>query len=442
MNPIRILGLCLLLCPLAGAMPQADDVATFTLANGMKVMVLEDHSIPSATLFVFWRVGSRNEVPGITGLSHFLEHMMFNGAKTYGPKEFDRVMEAHGGSSNAYTSEDVTAYFEDFPVEAAPLIFEMEADRISHLALDPCTVESERGVVMSERTTHLENNPWRLLSEKLRAVAFEASPYRWSVIGYDSDIRNWSRQDLRTYFETYYAPNNAVAVLVGDMTVDQVRALAKTWFEPIPARNLPRPVHTTEPNQIGQKRLWVHKDVPATHLLIAYHAPEARSPEYYALDILASILSEGKSSRLVRSLVDTQQVAVEVSADCPRSFDQNLFRISAVATPGVTAEALEKAIEKEVLAVITKGVADKELAACQNRKLVQFYRSLEPLPGKALALGTYELYFGDYRKLFAAPQAYRQVTAKDVQAVAAKYLVPNNRTVGILCPEKESAHAQ
>jgi len=257
-----------------------------------------------------------------------------------------------------------------------------------------------------------------LLSEKLRALAFEASPYRWSVIGYDSDIRNWSRQDLRTYFETYYAPNNAVAVLVGDMTVDQVRSLAKTWFEPIPAHDPPRPVHATEPNQIGEKRLWVHKDVSATHLLIAYHAPEARS------------------------LVDTRQVAVEVSADCPRSFDRNLFCISAVAAPRVTAEALEKAIEKEIRAVITQGVTDRELAACRNRKLVQFYRSMETLSGKASGLGTYELYFGDWRKLFTAPQAYRQVTARDVRAVAARYLVPNNRTVGILCPEKDPARSQ
>ena len=441
MSSIRTVGLCLLLCPWATAMTQVDDVATFTLSNGMKVIVLEDHSIPNASLFVFWKVGSRNEVPGITGLSHFFEHMMFNGAQKYGPKEFDRVMEAHGGSNNAYTSEDDTVYFDSFPVEAAPVIFDLEADRIAHLALDPCMVESERGVVMSERMTGLENNPWELLSEQLRAVAFVASPYRWSVIGYDSDIKNWTRQDLRTYFETYYAPNNAVAVLVGDLTVDQVKTLAKTWLEPIPSHAPPRPVHTVEPEQLGEKRLWVHKDVSSTHLMIAYHAPEARSPEYYAMDLLASILSEGKSSRLVSALVDTQQVAVEISADCPRSFDRNLFCISAVANKNVSAETLEKAIYKQIQVLITKGVTERELQACQNRKLVQFYRSMETLGGKAGALGTYELFFGDYRRLFSAPGAYRQVTAKEVQAVAAKYLVPTNRTVGILCPAKESVHA-
>jgi len=145
MKMIRSVALCLLLGPLAGAMTQVGDVATFTLANGMKVIVLEDHSIPNATLFIFWRVGSRNEVPGITGLSHFFEHMMFNGAAKYGPKQFDRVMEAHGGSNNAFTSEDVTAYFDNFPVETAPLIFEMEADRIGHLALDPCMVRASEG---------------------------------------------------------------------------------------------------------------------------------------------------------------------------------------------------------------------------------------------------------------------------------------------------------
>jgi predicted Zn-dependent peptidase len=160
------------------------------------------------------------------------------------------------------------------------------------------------------------------------------------------------------------------------------------------------------------------------------------------MDLLASILSEGKSSRLVRSLVDTQQVAVEVSVDCPRSFDRNLFCITAVAHHGVCAEALEKAIGKEIQALIDKGVTEQELAACQNRKLVQFYRSMETLMGKAGTLGTYEVFFGDYRKAFTAPQAYRQVTAKDIQAVAAKVLVQNNRTVGVLCPDKEAVHGQ
>ncbi len=186
---------------------KADDVKTFTLKNGMKFLVVEDHSIPNANMYLFYKVGSRNEHPGITGLSHFFEHMMFNGAKKYGPKQFDQVMEYNGGSNNAYTTPDVTVYTNWFPTSATEVIFDLEADRISSLSIDSLMVESERGVVLSEKSTGLENSPWRLLGENLQATAFQQGPYHWPVLGYDEDIKNWSIQDLEYYFRTYYAPN-------------------------------------------------------------------------------------------------------------------------------------------------------------------------------------------------------------------------------------------
>ena len=198
---------------------KATDIQTFTLSNGMKILVLEDNSIPNANMYLFWKVGSRNEYPGITGLSHFFEHMMFNGSKKYGPKMFDRTMEAAGGSNNAYTTENLTVYTDWFPISALETIFDLEADRIGHLDLDPKMVESERGVVLSERSTGLENSNFRNISEQVKGAAFLAHPYRWSVIGYESDIKNWSIEDLQTYFDTYYAPNNAVVVISGDVTL-------------------------------------------------------------------------------------------------------------------------------------------------------------------------------------------------------------------------------
>jgi zinc protease len=209
---------------------KATDIQTFTLSNGMKILVLEDNSIPNANMYLFWKVGSRNEYPGITGLSHFFEHMMFNGSKKYGPKMFDRTMEAAGGSNNAYTTENLTVYTDWFPISALETIFDLEADRIGHLDLDPKMVESERGVVLSERSTGLENSNFRNISEQVKGAAFLAHPYRWSVIGYESDIKNWSIEDLQTYFDTYYAPNNAVVVISGDVTLKEVKRLSKQYF--------------------------------------------------------------------------------------------------------------------------------------------------------------------------------------------------------------------
>src|SRR5215475_9335817 len=189
-----------------------------TLKNGMKVLVQTDHSIPNVALYIFYRIGSRNERPGTTGLSHFFEHMMFNGAKKYGPGEFDRVMEAGGGSNNAYTSNDVTVYQDWFPSTALDLIFDLEADRIQNLSFDPKMIQSERGVVASERRTSVDGNNFGLLNEQLQATAFSAHPYQWPVVGWPSDIENWTMDDLKHHFEMGYSPSNATMVVSGDVT--------------------------------------------------------------------------------------------------------------------------------------------------------------------------------------------------------------------------------
>lgn len=420
------------------AMTRVEDIQTFTLQNGMKFIVLEDHDIPNANMYIFWKVGSRNEYPGITGLSHFFEHMMFNGAEKYGPKEFDRVMEAAGGSNNAYTTENVTVYTDWFPRSSMEVIFDLEADRIGHLALDDGMVESERGVVLAERITGMENSNWRLLNEQVKGVAFLAHPYRWSVLGYESDIRNWRKSDLQAYFDTYYAPNNGVVVMVGDITLDEVRGLAEAYIAPIPANEPPRAIHTTEPEQMGEKRLFVHKDVSSPNLLIAYHTPETRSADYYAMDMLNSILSEGRTSRLYKALVDEKQAAIQVFTYYPLAFDPNLLYVYAVCAADVDEGTLEQDIYEEIDRIIGDGVTEEELQKIKNRKLMDFYSSMETINGKANTLGTYELFFGGYGKLFEAPEAYQRVTVDDIRRVAATYLIESNRTVGILKNLEES----
>jgi zinc protease len=305
----------------ANAALSPQDVKTFTLPNGMKFIVLESTAIPNANMYTFWKVGSRNEQPGTTGLSHFFEHMMFNGSKKFGPKMFDRIMEAKGGSNNAYTSNDLTVYQDWFPAQSLETIFALESDRIGYLTIDPKVVESERGVVLSERSTGLENSNIRMLIEEVNGVAFQAHPYHWPVIGHESDIKAWTMDDLNNYFKTYYSPNNAVAVIVGDVKFDNVRKLATQYFGKLPKRALPPKVRTVEPEQKGERRVFVAKpSATSPNMVIAYKTPQISHPDYYALDVLQSILAEGKTSRLYRGLVDAQ-LATQVGSDATDGFD-------------------------------------------------------------------------------------------------------------------------
>lgn len=427
-----ILPLFLLLALTGKAQMKADDVNTFTLKNGMKVLVVEDFSIPNANMYLFYKVGSRNEYQGITGLSHFFEHMMFNGAKKYGPKQFDQTMEFNGGANNAYTTENVTVYTDWFPSSAAAVIFDLEADRISSLSIDPSIVESERGVVLSERRTGLENSTWRLLSQSMQATAFQEHPYHWPVIGYEDDMKNWNQQDLERYFKTYYAPNNCVVVVSGAIKTEEVKRLAQKYFEPIPAQPAPPKVHIVEPVQTGERRITVQKEVATPYLMIGYHTPETKHEDYYALNILSSILSSGKSSRLYASLVDKKQLATQVFTDYGDSFDPNLFNVYAVANKNVNEVDLENAIYAEIEKIKKEGISETELQKVKNQKLMEFYDQVETINGKSNNIGTYEVFFGDYKKMFDAPANFNKTTIADVQNVAKKYFTKSNRTVGVL----------
>ncbi|WP_088332469.1 pitrilysin family protein [Lacimicrobium sp. SS2-24] len=442
MKSINALLLALALASPFALATQAKDIQQFTLDNGMHILVLEDDSIPNANMYLFWKVGSRNEYPGITGLSHFFEHMMFNGSEKYGPKMFDRTMEAAGGANNAYTTENLTVYTNWFPSDAMELIFDLEADRIANLDIDAEVVESERGVVASERSTGLENSNFRTLHEEVKGVAFRAHPYSWPVIGHDSDIANWTLEDLRQYHKTYYAPNNAVVVIAGAVEFDQVKKLAEQYFGPIPAQPAPREVHTVEPKQVGERRTYVHKSsVTSPNLLMAFHVPETGHEDYYALQMLGDILGQGNSSRLQQSLVFEQKLATNVMTYIPQSFDANLFYLYAIATPGTSPEALEQGLVEQINKVIEQGVTEQELQKVKNSQLVNFYREMQTINGKANTIGTYQVYFGDYQQLFELPEALEKVTAADIQRVAKTYLRKANSTVGIL-DNKEDSYAQ
>ncbi|WP_230405062.1 M16 family metallopeptidase [Undibacterium rugosum] len=415
----------------------ADQVKSFTLPNGMKFLVLESHTIPNANMYTYWKVGSRNEVPGITGLSHFFEHMMFNGSKKFGPKQFDRTMEAAGGANNAYTNNDLTVYQDWFPATALPVIFDLESDRIANLSIDPKMVDSERGVVLSERSTGLENSNLRSLWGAVYATAFHAHPYAIPTIGHESDIKAWTQADLENYFKTYYSPNNAVAVIVGAVKADEVKRLAEQYFAKAPQRALPPVVRTVEPEQKGERRVFVRKESATTpNLMVSYKVPATNNPDYYALQVLNSILTEGKTSRLYQALVD-KRLATQVGADYGKAFDPGLFNFFAVAANQVPAAKVEAALLAEIDKLIREGVSEEEVQKVKNQKLLNFYRAQETINGKAAQIGDYEVYFGDYKKLFDAPEAYRRLRAADIQRVAATYFKKSQRTVGVLAASEE-----
>ena len=417
---------------------QSFEVKTHTLKNGMKIMVQEDHGIPNVAFYTFFRIGARNERPGTTGISHFFEHMMFNGAKKYGPGEYDRVMENLGGNNNAYTSNNITAYQNWFPSGSANLekIFELEADRIADLSFDPEVVESERGVVANERRMSVDNNNGGILREQLNATAFTAHPYMWPVIGWMSDIQTWKMEDLKNHWQMGYAPNNATVVVVGDVTFNEVIRLAEKYFEPMPARELPPKVTTLEPPQLGERRTTVRKPAQLPMMLIAYHVPQTDHPDYYALDLLESILSYGQSSRLYQRFVDRDQLALGISCGASTNFDPGLFTFSIRPRAGIDPAACEKALYEELAKIANESVTEAELTKAKNQALADFYRATQTINGRGNTLGTYEVFFGDYKKLFSVTEEMNKVTLEDIQRVAKEYFKDTNRTVATLIPEE------
>jgi len=428
----------------AGAAPAsvagADQIVARTLPNGLKVVVWPDHDIPNVAMYTWYRVGSRNERPGITGLSHYFEHMMFNGTKTRAPGEFDRVMEANGGSNNAYTSSDVTVYQNWFPSSATKLIFDLEADRMRQLDFDPKVVESERGVVYSERRSSIDNDNFGTLLEQMQATAYVAHPYQIPTIGWPSDIEGWKIEDLQAYYKQYYAPNNAVMLVVGAVDPAAVFKLAEQYLAPLEAQPAPPPVTTKEPPQLGERRIRVQRDAQTPLVAMAWHAGAAPDRQSRVMEVLLSILGDGDSSRLHQRLVENERAAVQVGTQLEAGFDPGLAWVYAVVPPGFEVAKTEALIDEEIARLAKDGPSAAELAKARNQALAGFWRGLQTINGKAQALGTYEVFHGDYRKLFDAPAVYESITAEDVKQAAAQVLRKDNRTVGVLeSPAKDSA---
>ena len=411
------------------------EVKDFTLENGLRVLLLEDHRTPTVTLQVWYKVGSRNEQFGKTGISHLLEHMMFRGSRKYGPDAFSKVVQKNGGNDNAFTTEDYTMYFESMPSDKIHILLDLESDRMADLLIDQKLFGTERNVVLEERRLRTEDDPVSDLLEQVEAAAFEAHPYHNPVIGWFSDIKQISRDDLYNHYKTYYTPNNAVLVIAGDFKTEELLPKIEKNFGKVRSGNTPPVTGSVEPQQRGERRVTLRRPAELPFVTVAYHTPNLASRDSYALDVLTTILAEGDSSRLNNSLVYEKQIALSVEGDYSRlSIDPNLMYFYAQVMPGESPSDVENAIYDEIDRIKKEPIPQKELEKAKNQIESSFVFGQDSLFGRAYLLGQYEI-LGQLKMVRDYISGIREVTAGDVMNVARKYLSEDNRTVGILIPE-------
>lgn len=405
-----------------------------SLANGLKILVCEKRDAPVVSVQIWYRVGSRNERPGRTGISHLLEHMMFKGGD--GSEQFNDVIQRRGGRANAFTSEDCTCYHEELSRDHWEEALEMEAKRMVGLRIDSMEFETERMVVLEERRLG-ENSPNRMLSEELEAAAYRHHPYRWPVIGYQHDIASITLADLREHYRTFYRPDNAVCVIVGDIDARQALAAVTRHFGSIPrsVERLPE-IKVVEPKQSGERRIKYRRPAKTPLLYLAYHTVPIGHSDSYALDILACILSNGESSRLYRSLVREQGLAAYAGGYSPERIDPGLFVFYAAPAPGRTIAELERGLSAEVNEILSHGVSDWELQKAKKQLEASLISSRQRAYGLARQLGSAQTMLS-WKHLDTYLENILAVSNQDIMRVASRYLSSDNRTVAELEPVDE-----
>jgi len=430
---VALLSIVLLLA--ASAAPAADRVVASTLDNGLRVLLLEDHRSPIVSFQVWYRVGSRDEHRGATGIAHFLEHLMFKGTPARGPKQFARLVEENGGQDNAFTSQDVTSYFVDIAAPKIDLVIELEADRLQNLLLDPKEINAEREVVIEERRTRTEDDPSGFLGEEVGSIAFKAHPYGSPIIGWMEDIKRITPAEIRAFYKTYYVPNNAIVVAVGDFRAPAVLEKIQKTFGRIPRAQTPPPVLAVEPTQNGERRVIVKKEAELPVVYMAWHVPNHQSNDAPALEVLSTILSGGRASRLYRDLVYQRQLALEAGGDYSYfALDPNLFWFWATPMPGQTPETLEAELAKHMERLKTEPVTDEELARAKNQIESAFVFQEDSVHRRAALLARFEL-IGGYAQKDSFMTKIRAVTAADLTRVAGAWFAPERRSVGVLLPK-------
>lgn len=400
----------------------------------MQVLILKEPRAPLVTHQIWYKVGSRNEELGKTGLSHVTEHLMFKGTDKYGAKQFSRLVQKAGGRDNAFTSKDYTAYFQNGPNTELKRWMDMEADRMRGLKVDEAAFETEKNVVLEERRLRTEDDPVSFLMEDTMAAAYKAHPYQWPIIGWYYDLESLNRNDFLKYYGTYYRPNNATLVVVGDVDPKQVLTWAEQTYGRIPSGPEPPPVTAKEPHQYGERRVVVQREAQLPFLAMAYHVPNWENPDAFALEVLVHLLSQGRSSRLYHKLVYKKRLALDVGANYDLdTADASTFVFYGQPLPGKTVAQIERAVDAEIKDLQTDLVEPKELEKAKNQITASFYMSMDSLFYRGMVLGKLATVARwDLVKEFIPK--IQQVTAEDVRRVAREYLVPDNRTIGVLLP--------
>jgi Predicted Zn-dependent peptidases len=405
------------------------DIKEKTLKNGLKVYVIEEHSSPVVSVQVWYKVGSKNEVVGITGSAHLLEHMMFRGTKEI--KDFSQIIDELGGMDNAFTSFDKTAYWCEIPSSAVEKVLYMEADRMRNITFDG--FEEERNVVIEERRWRTENDQRGALWEALFSTVFWAHPYRNPVIGWRSDLENVSLEKVKQFYETYYAPNNAYLIVVGDVKAEEVFKIAEKYFGKYESKEIPK-FYTTEPKQRGPRRTEIKKEGFATYIALAYRVPKASSEYSPAVSLLADILGGGKTSKLYKSVVYNKQLASSISAFYYGLKDEGLLIIFATLQQGKDINELEKAINEEIENLRKNKVSEEELRRAKNSQLANLIYSRESVVRLGFQLGDALINTENPNYINEYPKLIQKVSKQDIEKIINEYINDDNKTTVIVHP--------
>jgi len=415
----------------------AISIVPFQLDNGLTLLVVPEPSVPVVSVQVHYQVGSRYELPGITGISHLFEHLMFRGTEELGPEEFSRLLQAKGGEVNAFTTKDHTSYFENLPVEHLELALRLEADRLAHLKLDEENFQTEREVVVSERKLRSVDSPFGLAEEQLFALAYTQHPYAWPVIGWHQDLRRLTLADCLAYYRTYYQPGNITIVVAGDVVPEAARDLVAKHFGPLAGAGRPAFPKVEEPPQRGERRAIFKKVSQVEAFLAGFHVVGLDHPDIYPLTLLSLVLSEGRASRLYQEFVRPGRVADLEAYLAPPPWsaqDPDLFLFRAVAAPGTDLAQLEQDVWNSLERFKEQGPEEAELNRAKKMLKAHTVQALAKNFFRGLLVGLYHLKTGEARRLNDLLGFYEAVRRDDLTRVAREYLREDNRTVVVLKP--------
>lgn len=413
----------------------------FTLDNGLHVILHQDNSTPIVAVSILYHVGSKNEDPERTGFAHFFEHLLFEGSENVARGQFDKLLTAAGAINNANTWLDRTFYFEILPSNQLELGLYLESERLLHAKIDQIGVDTQREVVKEEKRQRVDNQPYGSILEEIQKRAYTVHPYRWTTIGSLDHLNQATLEEFMDFYKTFYVPQNATLSIAGDIDIEQTKKLVDLYFGDIPRgqNEVPRPT-VVEPPKTEEVRDVVYDNIQLPAVIQAYHMPAQGTDDYYAINMLTTLLSEGQSSRFYKEIVDNQQKALQVAAIPLAGEDPGLFIALGIASMGVEAEDLEKAMDAEVEKVRNELITEREFQKIRNQIENDFVLGNATVVGIAESLADYHVYFGDANLINTEIDRYMKVTREDIMNVAKKYLNRENRVVLYYLPKSQQTN--